>query len=221
MNENDILTPSHSTKLINSGNNIFSVHNNNIMTNNMINNMTNNMTRDTNEIEQVCTNRDEKYASMALNVAHNSNMKYHQHGCIAVADGAILARGWNSYGSSSSSKDKYLRNTCSCHAEVDVLRKIKRLLIKKQLHNTNRRNRRNMRLRFLSRISIYVVRKDKCGNQYKDSTPCANCVNCMKMLNIKNVIYSNASGRLTKCRVCDYTTTYSSSGTIFMNNIYT
>ena len=176
-------------------------------------------TRETSS-RQICTTRDEKYASLALSVADNSNMKYHQHGCIAVADGTILARGWNSYGSSCSSKNKYLQNTCSCHAEIDVMRKIERILIKKQLHNTNRRNCRNMRLRFLSRISIYVVRKDRYGNQYKDSTPCVNCVNCMKLLNIKNVIYSNASGTLTKCRVRNYTTTYRSTGTIYINNIY-
>ena len=186
---------------------------------------TNNMSRYTNEVEQVCTNRDEKYASLALNAAHNSNMKYHQHGCIAVADGTILARGWNSYGSLSSSsssssssslsKDKYLQNTYSCHAEVDVLRKIERLLVKKQLHNANCTN---LRSRFLSRISIYVMRKDKHGNHYKDSTPCANCGNFMKSLNIKNVIYSNASGTLTKCRVRDYTTNYASQGTIFLNH---
>ena len=158
-----------------------------------------------------CTNRDEKYACLALRAANSSNMKYHQHGCIAVADGTILASGCNSYGSSSS-KDKYLQNTCTCHAEVDVMRKIERLLVKKQIHNTN------TRARFLSRISIYVVRKNKQGNQYKDSTPCANCGNFMKSLNIKNVIYSNASGTLTKCRVRDYTTTYASQGTTFLNH---
>ena len=159
----------------------------------------------------ICTNRDEKYACLALHAANSSNMKYHQHGCIAVADGTILASGCNSYGSSSS-KDKYLQNTCTCHAEVDVMRKIERLLVKKQIHNTN------TRARFLSRISIYVVRKNKQGNQYKDSTPCANCGNFMKSLNIKNVIYSNASGTLTKCRVRDYITTYASNGTIFLNH---
>jgi deoxycytidylate deaminase len=162
----------------------------------------------------ICTNRDEKYACLALHAANSSNMKYHQHGCIAVADGTILASGCNSYGSSSP-KDKYLQNTCSCHAEVDVMRKIERLLVKKQLHNTNRTN---TRARFLSRISIYVVRKNKQGNHYKDSTPCANCGNFMKSLNIKNVIYSNASGTLTKCRVRDYITTYASQGTTFLNH---
>ncbi|MDA9072348.1 hypothetical protein N9K75_00580 [bacterium] len=172
----------------------------------------------TSESIQVCTNRDEKYASLALRAADNSNMKYHQHGCIAVADGTVLATGCNSYGTPTvATKDKYLQTTCTCHAEADVLRKIERLLIKKQLNNTSRIN---IRTRFLSRISIYVVRKDKRGNQYKDSTPCLSCGNFMKSLNIKNVIYSNASGTLTKCRVRDYTTTYSSQGTRFLNRNY-
>jgi deoxycytidylate deaminase len=168
----------------------------------------------TSESIQVCTTRDEKYASLALHAANNSNMKYHQHGCIAVADGTVLASGCNSYGIPTvMAKDKYLQTTCTCHAEADVLRKIERLLIKKQLHNTHR-------TRFLSRISIYVVRKDKRGNQYKDSTPCLSCGNFMKSLNIKNVIYSNASGTLTKCRVRDYKTSYSSQGTRFLNRNY-
>ena len=170
------------------------------------------MSQFTSNLTTACTNRDEKYACMALHAANNSNMKYHQHGCIAVADGTILASGCNSYGSSS--KDKYLQNTCTCHAEADVMRKIERLLVKKQIHNTN------IRARFLSRISIYVVRKDKRGNQYKDSTPCLSCGNFMKSLNIKNVIYSNASGTLTKCRVRDYKTSYSSQGTRFLNRNY-
>jgi len=170
------------------------------------------MSQFTSNLTTACTNRDEKYACMALHAANNSNMKYHQHGCIAVADGTILASGCNSYGSSS--KDKYLQNTCTCHAEADVMRKIERLLVKKQIHNTN------IRARFLSRISIYVVRKNKQGNKYKDSTPCVNCGNFMKSLNIKNVIYSNASGTLTKCRVRDYTTTYTTHGTIFLNRGY-
>ena len=37
----------------------------------------------------------------------------------------------------------------------------------------------------------------------------------MKLLNIKNVIYSNSEGTLTKCRVKDYTTSHVSQGNRF------
>ena len=157
-----------------------------------------------------CTLRDERYASLALIEAQNSNMKYHQHGCIAVVDGSIIARGWNSYGSHPN--DKYLSNTCSCHAEIDVMRKIERLIIKKRLHTSNR----NIRNNFLGRTNIYVVRSDRGGDKYKDSAPCARCTKFMKSLNIKNIIYSNEYGTLTKCRVRDYETTYNSHGAQFL-----
>ena len=154
----------------------------------------------------MCNMRDEKFASVALTAAQNSNMKYHQHGCVAVICGSIVARGWNTYGCQPN--DEYCDNTCSCHAEIDVMRKLEKILLKKQLYMS----KRNIRNCFLGRISMYVVRKDKYGNKYKDSAPCARCTRFMKSLNIKNLIYSNADGTLTKCRVRDYETTYISQG---------
>ena len=70
---------------------------------------------------------------------------------------------------------------------------------------------------FYGRISIYVVRKGLHGNSYKDSAPCARCATFMKSLNIKNVVYSNADGQLTKCRVKDYTTNHISQGNRFID----
>jgi deoxycytidylate deaminase len=176
----------------------------------------------TNTITRPCTHRDEKYASIALIEAQNSNMKYHQHGCIAVIDGKIIARGWNSYGSQPN--DKYLSNSCSCHAEVDVMRKIERLRMKKQHHNHNHNHshnhnhvsNKNMRSGFLGKISMYVVRRHPSGEKYKDSAPCARCTKFMKSLNIKNIIYSNEDGSLTKIRVRDYETNYNSQGTEYL-----
>ncbi len=75
-----------------------------------------------------CNMRDEKFASVALTVAENSNMKYHQHGCVAVICGSIVARGWNTYGCQPN--DEYCDNTCSCHAEIDVMRKLEKILLK-------------------------------------------------------------------------------------------
>ena len=164
------------------------------------------------ETTRTCTLRDEKYASIALTEAKKSNMKYHQHGCVAVTNGAVIARGWNSYGSHPN--DKYLSDVCSCHAEVDVMRKIERILLKRQLRTSNRN--KNIRASFLGRISIYVVRRDHYGDRYKDSAPCARCTTFMKSLNIKNIIYSNEYGTLTKCRVRDYETNYNSHGAKYL-----
>lgn len=74
-------------------------------------------------------NRDERFARLALEEANKSNMRHHQHGCIAVLGGQIIARGYNSDRTQSS--DGFLKNTCSCHAEIDVMRKLEKRLNKK------------------------------------------------------------------------------------------
>jgi len=71
---------------------------------------------------------------------------------------------------------------------------------------------------FYGRVNIYVVRKDKSGTTFKDSSPCLNCSETMKSLNIKYIIYSNSNGTLTKCRIKDYTTSHVSQGDRFLKN---
>jgi len=70
---------------------------------------------------------------------------------------------------------------------------------------------------FYGRVNLYVVRKSKQGDTYKDSAPCNSCTNMMKSLNIKSVIYSNEMGTLTKCRVRDYETKHLCQGERFIN----
>ena len=65
-------------------------------------------------------------------------------------------------------------------------------------------------------MSLYVVRKDKHGEKFKDSAPCSRCSSFMKSLNIKYIIWSNSEGTLTKCRVRDYTTDHVSQGNKFI-----
>lgn len=55
------------------------------------------------------------------------------------------------------------------------------------------------------KITIYVVRISPKG--LKDSAPCVDCTNKMKQLGIKKVIYSNAEGGITLCKLKDYETT--------------
>jgi tRNA(Arg) A34 adenosine deaminase TadA len=103
----------------------------------------------------MCNSRDVRIAAIALQEADRSTMKYHQHGCVAVANGQIIARGTNSY--RCQSNDGYLTDTCSCHAEIDVLRKLERILAKKNLSVS----RRNGRQCFLW-PNQYVRRKKRC-----------------------------------------------------------
>ena len=43
-----------------------------------------------------------------------------RHGAIAVVNGKIVGRGHNHY--RSTSRDNFIKNTCTCHAEIACLR---------------------------------------------------------------------------------------------------
>jgi len=43
-----------------------------------------------------------------------------RHGAVAVAGGKIMGRGHNHY--RSTSRDGFIKNTCTCHAEIASLR---------------------------------------------------------------------------------------------------
>ena len=105
----------------------------------------------------MCNSRDVRIAAIALQEADRSTMKYHQHGCVAVANGQIIARGTNSY--RCQSNDGYLTDTCSCHAEIDVLRKLELTKCRVKDYTTPHTSQGN---RFLDRGMInreYVVKK--------------------------------------------------------------
>ena len=70
---------------------------------------------------------------------------------------------------------------------------------------------------FYGKISLYVVRQNSNSDyKYIDSAPYERCSRFMKILQIKNIIWSDENGRLSKCRVRDYKTTHISKG----NRVY-
>ena len=60
-----------------------------------------------------------KFISHAASQAFKSPVLM-RHGAIAVVNGKIMGRGFNHY--RSSSKDNFISNTCTCHAEIACLR---------------------------------------------------------------------------------------------------
>ena len=60
------------------------------------------------------------------------------------------------------------------------------------------------------KITLYVARVSSQG--VRDSAPCADCSQKMKELGVKKVIYTNAEGSLTSCKVSEYETTRRSTG---------
>ncbi len=134
-----------------------------------------------------CSSNDERLAEFAVREARLSEMPM-KHGCIAVSGGKVIARGRNNY--RTYSKDKLI-DGCSCHAEIDVLRKC-------------------IRQGFKNKINMYVVRISEDG-KYKNSKPCNRCLNTLKNYNIRMLIYSTDTG-LEKCRLIHFTNSFKSSG---------
>lgn len=138
---------------------------------------------------------DEKYAANAYEVASKSDMAM-QLGCIAVRSGKIIARGYNNY--RTFSKDGLIHDSCSCHAEIDVLRKCKKQNI-------------------MDKINLYVVRRSRSPqseytDMYMESCPCKSCYETMKQFNIKYIIFSNDTGELIKMRFTDFYSNHITSG---------
>ena len=62
---------------------------------------------------------DQTFITHAAHESTKSTLQS-RHGCIAVANGKILGRGHNS--DRTQSRDGFICNTCSCHAEIAALR---------------------------------------------------------------------------------------------------
>ena len=63
--------------------------------------------------------KDIMFINSAANEAQKSPVLM-RHGAVAVANGKIMGRGHNHY--RTHSKDDFISNTCTCHAEIACLR---------------------------------------------------------------------------------------------------
>tara|TARA_E500000178_G_C17004365_1_gene747386 strand:+ start:793 stop:1071 length:279 start_codon:yes stop_codon:yes gene_type:complete len=69
----------------------------------------------------ILSTNDQMYLSLAAEEASKS-IQLQRHGCIAVSNGKIRGRGFNSCRTKST--DGFINNTCSCHAEIAALRNL-------------------------------------------------------------------------------------------------
>ena len=106
-----------------------------------------------------------------LSEADKSVLRY-RHGCIATYGGKIIARGCNT--------QKYDKDTCTCHAEVNVLHKL--------YNNYTHKHQTNKIKRIFRKTTLYVSRLSQAGISH-DSAPCVNCLNVIKLYNIKRIIF--------------------------------
>lgn len=74
------------------------------------------------------SNQDLQFLALARDEAEFSPC-LQRHGCVAVLNGTVVGKGCNYYRSTSS--DGFIKDTCSCHAEISALREVyKRFNIK-------------------------------------------------------------------------------------------
>ena len=100
------------------------------------------------------TNRDAKFVDLAIKEAEKSELRAHV-GCVAVVSGKVAAKGHNNY--RTYSKDGLIQETCSCHAEIDALRKCyKQNIMKKiNLYSKNKVDSFKENFRYSIFITIY------------------------------------------------------------------
>ena len=144
------------------------------------------------------SNKEDRFIQSAAEQAEMSPCLM-RHGCVAVRNGRIVGRGFNNY--RSKSKDGFINNCMTCHAEIGALRQVNK-------RETKRFNR----------ISLYVVRLDS-NDELQESAPCMDCMNLIQGLHIKRVYHSTNGGDITKCQPCDYHTKHVTTGKKVLVNI--
>lgn len=162
----------------------------------------------------VFSNKNDKIFSLCLRDAEKSEL-LHQHGCIAVKGGKIIARGCNTY-KNYSSRDMFLNCSCSCHAEINVLR---------QIYHAHKRKERKLH-KIMKKTTLYVSRisrsEEDDGYKSNNSAPCMSCTRFIKQFNIKRVVYNLNNEHYVE-NVSDYAATSTSLGdkTLIDMGVYT
>lgn len=75
------------------------------------------------------TNKDHAHIERAIHECRNSSMLM-KHGCVVANGSKILATGHNHY--RTQYNDGFTKQSCSCHAEMDALRKVYKTMLKDQ-----------------------------------------------------------------------------------------
>ena len=121
------------------------------------------------------SNKNSSIFNKCIFEAEKSNLLF-KHGCVATYGGKIIASGCNTH--KNYSNDCFINNQCSCHAEINVLRKI---------YNAYKHKNRKMK-KIMKNTTLYVSR---CSSQGKstNSAPCMKCLKAIKSFNIKKIIF--------------------------------
>ena len=121
------------------------------------------------------TNKEDKIYADCLEKAKQSSLLF-KCGCIATYGGKRIASGCNTY--KNYSRDMFLENTCTCHAEINVLRKM--------YHNIKKRRKLN---KIMKKTTLYVSRYSSSVVS-NSSAPCVDCLKMIKKMNIKKIVFN-------------------------------
>ena len=61
------------------------------------------------------------------------------------------------------------------------------------------------------KVVLYIARTGK-HLDLKDSAPCVDCINTIKRLNIKRIVYSMDNNEIHTCKPCDFHTEHTTLG---------
>ena len=70
---------------------------------------------------------------------------------------------------------------------------------------------KNISKNFYKKVSLYIARTGK-HHDIKDSAPCVDCLNTIKQLNIKKIIYTMDNNIINSCKPCDFHTEHTTLG---------
>lgn len=150
------------------------------------------------------SNKKEKIFSRSIEEANKSDMLF-KHGCVATYGGKIIASGYN-INKGYIMNDNFIKNQCSCHAEICVLKKI---------YEKNRYKRHKLN-RIMKKTTLYISRtaSEKVST---NSAPCFKCLNMIKKYNIKKIIF-HMDDEYHEYRAKDYYTSHTTFGDIYAEN---
>ena len=129
--------------------------------------------------------KKERIFYRSLEEAEKSDMLF-QHGCIATYGGKIIATGYNCH-KIRSHNDLFTNDQCSCHAEINVLKKI-------YFKNYSKRHKLN---KIMKKTTLYVSRTS-ITRQNVNSAPCEKCMNMIRLFKIKKLVFSQEN------KLCEY-----------------
>jgi deoxycytidylate deaminase len=143
------------------------------------------------------TQRFTRLAGLAADESVKSTLCF-KHGAIIYKGGKKICAGYNQ-----NTRTTYRKNICcSVHAEMDTVTKFLNSFIK--IHSTKNPNKIR---RKLNKFSICVVRSQENSDgdlYYLNSMPCIDCMNKLKHVGLKNIIYTGDNRTIQTARLSKF-----------------